>query len=268
MDFSEYVAIDAINASALRDISVSPRNYHRKRLRPTDKDSYRVGRAVHTAVFEPDRFLRDYVLWPAGNGKRAGKKWDAFQAAHVQSTILREPEYDRALSMRDAVRSHPIASRFLGRGEAEVTLQWTWRGQPCKARVDWVQGSEPGWIDLKTTRDPSPHHFEADCVRYGYHLQCAWYAFGMRAHHLPPGPVRIIAAQNVEPFDVAVYEVPELALDVGWQRAKRAFETLLRCRQTDTWPGAYPDELMLTLPDWAVSDEELALTMNGNALAL
>ena len=45
-----------------------------------DTTALKVGRAVHTAVFEPDRLLRDYVLWDGGD--RRGKEWTAFKELH------------------------------------------------------------------------------------------------------------------------------------------------------------------------------------------
>ena len=76
----------------------------------------------HTAILEPDRFLRDYVLWES---RRQGKKWEAFAEVNGSKTILTDNQYTQAIAMRDAVAEHPEAGPLMKkRGDSEVTVIW------------------------------------------------------------------------------------------------------------------------------------------------
>jgi hypothetical protein len=139
MTFEEYQAIDAINWSLLKEMEKSPLAFRHRKANPReDKVGFIRGRAAHTAVFEPERFLADYVLFKGD--RRAGKAYDALVALHPEETILKTDEYETALAIRDAVRSHPVASRYLAAGKSEVVLTWTdaATGLACKARIDHV----------------------------------------------------------------------------------------------------------------------------------
>lgn len=266
--FQDYLRIEAVSASALKDIRISPRYYWRKRQQPDqDSDTLRVGRAAHTAILEPDRFLKDYLLWD--QGRRTGKKWEAFQVAAGERTILTELQYDQAIAMRDAVRAHPVAGPLVERiTEHEVTLLWDHprTGVPCKGRLDAI--GDGLLVDLKTTNDPSPHKFQALAYRLGYHLQLAWYSDGMITSGRDLNEVKILVVQSKEPFDVAVYTFTATAHARGVEEYEAALDTLLACREAKCWPGIAEDgEIEFTLPTWAAPEQDNELTFGGEPIA-
>jgi hypothetical protein len=273
MPFERYVELPGEHATALKDLLVSPRLYHRKQQQArTDKDALRIGRAAHTAILEPDRFLLEYTVWrldPEGNTRRRyGKIWDEFREVNADKTILTETQYMMALAMRDAARSHPLASQLLTeKGRNELTIQWIDErtGLSCKARFDRLCSA---LVDVKTTRDPSPHRFSGDAAKFGYPLQLAFYQEAARAVGLGDFPVKIVAVQSVEPYDVVVYDLAPEIIAHGRDQFKLALDRLIECRQNDAWPGiAHNEEMSLTLPAWATPDfDEEALTFDGAAI--
>ena len=77
MTFAEYADIDAVNWSPLSAMRDSPLHYaHRLRTPRTDTPALAMGRAIHTAVLEPDAFPLGYVVRPDGIDRRtkAGKE--------------------------------------------------------------------------------------------------------------------------------------------------------------------------------------------------
>ena len=57
----------------------SPRHYQHRLTTPrSDSPAMRLGRAIHTAVLEPDLFP---VHWTLYDGRRAGNAWTEFSAA-------------------------------------------------------------------------------------------------------------------------------------------------------------------------------------------
>jgi hypothetical protein len=140
------------------------------------------------------------------------------------------------------------------RGETELVIVWTHErtGLRCKARLDWVSGDCLG--EIKTCRDPKPAMFATAAARIGYHVQLAHYTAALVAAGWGSRPVKIIAAQNVEPFDVVVYRVPEESIIIGEALAQSALDRIALCRETNTWPGiASDEELTLMLPAWAAN---------------
>src|SRR5574341_1373220 len=213
MTREEYDRIDAVNWTTLKAMRASPKHYRYAAEHATgDTAAMRDGRAVHTAVLEPDRFPLDYAIW-AGE-RRAGKEWEVFKAANHDKTILRADEYAYCLEIRDAVRAHPVARHLLEAGEAGKTITWTdaATGLPCKGRIDWLNGI--GLCDLKTTADLDPIRFAATAARLGYHCQLAFYRRGLAANGID-APVKIMAVEKNPPYDVAVFSLDEDTLFAG-----------------------------------------------------
>jgi hypothetical protein len=275
LPFDKYIRLPGVHSTALKDMLVSPRAYRSRMTRePQDRDTLRVGRAGHTFTLEPDRAMLDYAVFTAkdddGNLRiRRGKVWDAFCEANADKTILTVPQYETAVEVRDAVRSHPVAGALLAeKGKAELTIEWTHErtGIRCVSRFDWLCGS--ALVDLKLTRDPSPGSFSRDAAKYGYPFQLAMYSEALRVADLGPRPVKIIAAQNVDPFDVVVFDIGEELLGHGREQFEMAMTKLAACNESRLWPGIAPnEELSLALPAWAspsLADEPL--TINGETI--
>ena len=263
LPFADYAKSPEAHATALRYLLVSPLAYLRAIENQCDEtDAMRFGRAVHTACLEPDRFLVDYVLWDGG--ARRGKAWDSFCAASATKTILTAAQYNQALRVRDAVRNHPIAGKYLAdKGQAELSIRWIHErtGIAIKCRLDYVSSV---LVDLKSTRDPSPRRFAASAAQFGYDLQMALYADGAAAAGLGVLPVKLIAVQTVEPLDVVVYSLSEEFLAAGRDKYERSLDLLVECERTNAWPGiAANEEIELRLPAWAMPEAEEEITFGG-----
>lgn len=255
MRFNDYAAIDAVNFSTLKEMRRSPRHYQYRIQNPReDTTRLAIGRAAHTAVFEPDRFLLDYALFDGE--RRAGKAWDECCAANKGKTILKAAEYSTCLAMRDAVRSHPVAGPALTPpGEAEKVITWTDEetGIKCKARLDWWRVGL--WCDLKTTGDIDAGRFAATAYRMGYFGQMAFYRAGLVANGLDAPLPRIIAVEAAAPFDVAVFAVTDNAIYAGEVEIRELLARVAACRFSGQWPGRYPEQTVLSLPSWAYGDD-------------
>lgn len=260
LPFSAYLDLVGESSTALRQMLISPLQYrHYIRQGREDTDTLRIGRAVHTATLEPMQFLREYVLWEGG--RRAGKAWEEFQAEHEGKTILKPELYDPAVAMAEAIKAHPVAGAlFTGAGRNELSIQWRHSsGMVCKARIDRLGDA---LIDIKTARDITPHSFGAASIRYGYHVQLAYYADAVKAAGLGTLPVRLVVVEKAPPYDVVVYDIDDAQLDLGRQEYERALQLIKDCRLTNSWPGQAPlHPLLLKLPAWAQPefDEEAAI---------
>lgn len=257
LTFAEYLEIDAVNWSTLKEMRRSALHYrYGVEVPREDTVRFALGRGAHTAILEPDRFPLDYAVFDGE--RRAGKAWDAFKEAHASRTILKAEEYAKCLAMRDAVRRHPVAAPYLERGRAEVSLTWTdpATGLPCKGRLDWESISKRAIVDIKTTSTVDARRFGALAARMGYHCQLAFYADGWAAALGDTPPVVIIAVEADPPHDVGVFVVDADALYAGSEECAELLAKVAACRRTGQWHGRYTEEQVLRLPAWVFADDE------------
>lgn len=260
----EYNRLDRVNWSTLKHIGKSPAHYRHHLVTPDDGDTdgRALGRAVHLAVFEPERFAREVVAY---DGRRAGKAWEAFEEEHLGREILPARAHAHCLELQKAARSNAGAAKYLSGGKGERTLLWHHESGAigaldgykfgCKGRVDFIANCG-ALVDLKTTRDASPDGFGRACATYEYHAQAAFYADGYRALTGQELPYVLVAVETTAPFVVQVYRVPDEILELGRDRYRSLLDLLNLCRRESEWPGYGESELELTLPRWAVPQED------------
>lgn len=254
MDFAEYLKIDAVSASGLKAMRKSPREYlHAITQGRKATRAMGLGTGTHAAVFEPERFAREYVVW---DGDRRGKAYDAFCEEHASEVILKRNEYELCCGMRDAARSHPVAGPLLTPpGEAEKVWQWKDEetGLECKARTDWWR---IGLLaDLKTSADIDDRRFAATVYRLGYHIQAAHYRAALIANGITDAPpFTIIAVESSPPHDVAVFPLDDDFLWAGEVERAELMARVSVCRRNHMYPGRYPEARPLSLPAWAMPD--------------
>jgi hypothetical protein len=257
MPFEDYLKVEGTNWSTLKAMRVSALHYKYALAhdRP-DTATLAAGRAGHTAVLEPMRFLREYALFEGA--RRAGKEWEAFKALHDGKTILKVDEYERAVALAAAVRAHPVAAEYLREGDAEVPIRWSdeVHGIPCKGRIDFVSRSKPALVDLKTTNDICERRFMSNAARFGHHCQLAFYQDGWFREHGESLPAVIIAVEAKAPHDVGVFHLSDDDLFVGQEEYRELLARVKEARRTNVWPGQYPSEIVPKLPRWAYGEED------------
>lgn len=275
MSREAYFALDAVNQSSLLRFRHRPARA-RYELTRGEKDAtpeMDLGTATHTAIFEPERFAREYVEVPHIDKRtKAGKvEWLAWQAANAGKQWLEEGDLDKAHAMAAGVYEHETAAELLAApGPVEVVAVWTDEatGTLCKARLDALKSfaGETWIVDLKTTKDAEDREVARSIHQWGYAHQGAFYLDGLaaidRARGREPRPRRfvLIFVESAPPHLTRVVEpgiVHEHGVDpiaVGRAEYRRHLATLLECRRTGLWPG-YPAGIEpMELPAWATKE--------------
>lgn len=220
----------------------------------------RVGRIVHAAILEPDRFAKDFVVAPdfgdlrSSTNRKARDEWLAGLGPGV--TMVKPEELMLAQAMRESVLAHPTARLVIEGGRPEVSMRWIDErtGIKCKARADWWNEQLEFAMDLKTTTDASPSGFGRAVAQHGYNVQHAHYADGFRTLGRPIRNYLIVAVEKEPPYAVAVYHIDAAAEERGFQLLHRSMDALAECLSSGRWP-AYSDTIQpLTIPGWAFSD--------------
>ena len=182
------------------------------------------------------------------------KQWtkDAADTARAAGLVpLLRKDFLIATRMRNAVRRHPIASRILSQGTAEVSFYWEDQltGVTLRGRVDWLRDN--AIVDVKTTIDASPRGFAKQAANFGYHLQAPMYQDGIEALTGKRLPFVFIAVEKEAPHLVGVYTLDGEALSVGAEKNRAAIDVYASCESSGVWPAWSDDVEELSLPRWA-----------------
>lgn len=262
----------AASNSRLSKIRQSPAHLKAYMDDPTDTATFAFGRAVHSAVLEPDDFARQYVIADRCSAIKKDKErcsntgtcyigGEWFCGVHgkglgpnmTSATVLSATDYNTILKMRDAVYAHPKARKLLtGKGMAELSALWndSANGLLCKARFDRFAPDFGAIVDIKTTDNASKEAFRRSIHNYGYHRQAALYLAGAKATGLQAEHFVNIAVEKTRPYAVATYRVDEGTLEAGIQTLRPLLDRYKQCIETDTWPG-YSDQIEdISIPEY------------------
>lgn len=258
-DFT-YRNVRALNWSTLKHIAKSPKHYRHKLHNPSpDSAAYRLGRATHAAILEPDRFASDWTVY---GGRRAGKAWQDFRQENQGLEVLNDREHEQATLMAKHVQESPSCAARLEDGWAERSIFWAEEvagfAEPVgmKARLDWVyrDGDSFVLLDVKTARDITPRVFGSAAGRYLYHGQIAHYLAGLQ-RIVGGAPVRaeLLVVETEQPYDCGVFKLDAAAIECGALRRAQMLTRLAECQAADHWPGVLDEPQWLELPEWELS---------------
>ena len=267
LTFDEYRASPGLNISALKHLRHSPQMFIHRLENPDSSPAMQFGTLAHLLTLEPSR-SDEVVPWTKRSetgamSPRRGKDWEAFKAEHAGKLIVTLDEMNDAEDLARAVRSDPVAAKYLAKGEAEVSFSWQWPVGRCKARADWVTSvaGRLTLVGLKTARDCRPFQFGAAAARLGYHLQWAWYQDGWReAHGTDTAPRMVeIVVESEAPHSVIVYTIPDDVLEQGRGEYQDLLIQYQECQRSGDWHGPADVEQVLTLPSWVYgADDDLS----------
>lgn len=260
--WEQYARNPRLNFSLLKEMARSPAHFrHRLTAKREDTEAMKLGRAVHLAAFEPDRFRERVVRWDGG--ARRGKDWTDFQELSAGLEILTEEEHAACLAMTDAVRGHDTAGPLVSKGHAEMSVLWTHKQAgagavpgysfECKGRVDFATTA---LADLKTTRDASPEEFGRQAFKLNMHVQAAYYSDGYFAVTGQRLPYYLIAVEKAAPHVVAVYQVDEMHLELGRVAYRSWLDKLALCKRENHWPAYFDGAQSVAFPRWAYPEED------------
>ena len=213
-----------------------------------------LGKAVHAAVLEPERFARQYVIAPDfGDCRRRENKLarDAWRAEHRGSIILDSETGIAELGMVRSLAAHPAVTALVEGAQTEVTARWEDGEIPCKGRADIDNIELELLADVKSTEDARADAFSRSVWNYGYHRQDDWYRRGWRALGRPIAAFVFIVVEKSAPYAVALYELDDAARLRGRQENDSLLARLAYHVEHDEWPGFSESIEPLSLPRWA-----------------
>lgn len=261
MTFTDYTLLDGLNQSKLGLLKRCPQKFKHSLTAPrSDTESLAIGRAIHTAVFQPELFNSEFLCLPEID-RRTTKGREEYATVVCQNphkTCLKKDEFNKALEIATEVRSNRHVFKLIEDAHYELSVQWkdSGTGVLCKARLDCYNEDLGIVLDLKTTIDASPQGFSRKLYSYGYNRQAAWYLESLRAHGESARHFVFVAVEKEPPYSIGLYRLSDEAIKLS----KRENEALLRkyqeCVRTDFWPG-YTDGIEdISIPQYGVTDME------------
>jgi hypothetical protein len=223
-----------------------------------------IGSATHSAILEPDLFVREWGRIPEGDGRSKAVK-EAKAELIVQfgaGQILKPDVYDNILAMRDSVLGNALSLDLLDGADTETSHYWTENGVDCKARIDALPREDSRWnncvVDIKTTANAHPDEFRRSVGNFSYHIQASHYLSATRGVGVwERARFIFIVVERDAPHCVAIYELDEDALELGRETRDFLLGQWALCEAEeaaggpDAWPG-FPVEIQeLSLPGWA-----------------
>lgn len=281
MPFDQYLAIDAVSASALRVFARSPWHY-RNRVETAPTRQMLRGTLAHCALLEPDALHQRYAVVPADAPKRPTKAqwsakapsdesraamewWQAFAEQNAGREIVPAVDFEVTRQQLAAIAREPELAAAFAAGRGEVSVFWIDEetGLHCKARPDWVCATSDGTcdlLDLKSTADESPGGFGRSAARMKYHLQAAHYVDGFqRASGRKVGRFIFAAVTSAPP----VLAVPYVLTDEIAQQAddewRELMDRLAWCKREDQWPAYGQGVQLLDFPAYAKRSNEVEI---------
>ena len=222
---------DYISASGLKMIAKkSVHHFLNAEFKSTPSMAF--GTAVHTAIYEPKEYHKDYHIIPKIDRRtKAGKE---LYAQHLEEAkgkdIIDETDHQRILTILENLDKSE-AKEFV-QGEMELSHYLEYEGVKVRVRPDCVNKVAGFISDVKTCQDNSPRAFLSDIYKYKYHVQAAFYMDMLGVNKFV-----FIAIETNAPYSIETYVLSDELLEKGRQEYKKVLADWKYFLETDVALG-------------------------------
>lgn len=267
-----YRAAPGLNQSALKPLKLSPQHAKHAAEAPRKQSAaMALGVLTERLIACPD----DLRMAVKQDGRTTAGKAANATAEAAGHTLIGDDDWARAEAMADALRQDPQAASLLAGCEFGQPCYWSQDGQARKALFDAVDVGRHLVVDIKTTSaDLTADSITKEVVKWGYHLQAAWYRQGYRATHGHDCTFWFVFVESSAPHAVVCVQLADDDLDGAELELERMAAVWQRCTDSGVWPGPKLPE-RLALPRWYVPFEgaerkqhDLAAALNAAAAAI
>lgn len=256
----------SLSSTGARQLLSSPAIFRYRQTHREETRTFDIGHAVHALVLGVGmRVVEIPADKLAANGAASTKAAKEFidETRAAGQIPLKGGDFYPIRMMAEAVLAHPTARRLLeqdGIPEASIFAPDPITGEWMRARPDYLPERTSGptvAVDLKTADSAHPGNFRRSAAKWGYHQQAPYYLDALTTVRGDDAPVmRFVVVEKSEPWLVSVCELDAEAIDRGRELNRAALDLWHRCRETGLWPG-YGDEVhRISLPMWALFDDD------------
>ena len=268
MPFDEYLSLDRLSSSALKNFIECPDYYKWQKSQPQKEPSaaFKKGTMIHTWMLENHTFQNLYYAMPeidapvrpegADGRAKAGTPEKELYLAYKEKLDKHEETmaiYIEAAGDREVVKESEINKykHLPSRSDTdnEVTVLFEHEGVPCKARFDMLHRNkeENGVEDLKTIADI--FKIDRDFFKFKYDVQLGFYTIAyyeafnewpdfFKFTFVSTGDYPAMVTRNC---DFALIERSRSFIDMQ-------IKSFYDCISNNNWPGIYSGDI--ELPRW------------------
>jgi hypothetical protein len=245
-DFRSY-----LSSSDLRRLIRSPAHY--KNPARIESAAMAFGTLVHTFVLEPHVAEARYRPRADVDGRtkegKAIRDWEASLASQQGIQFVNRADYDAAVNITTAVRTHLGCSSLLSGGLAEVSGTVDgFSDVSCRIRPDYL--TDKHIVDLKTCVDARQDAFGRSVINFLYQVQAAFYVDVAEAIDGKKRDFYWVAVEKDAPYAVSVFKASDAMLEHGRAQYKCAIALYKECASLDLWPAYSQQIQQLDLPGW------------------
>jgi len=204
---------DYISSSAIKTIAKKS-VLHFMEQKPFSSDALTIGSAFHCYVLENDQFFKEFMVSPKINRRtKAGKEEYAKLQAQAEATgkqLINELDYRMIQTMSEKIFEDETCKKLLSDGEPEVSFYCEdFLEIKVRVRPDYYKEGQY-IIDLKSCQDASPRAFRYDILKYGWHIQAAFYmdVLGVNEFYF-------IASEKQHPYACQTYKLSDHLINEG-----------------------------------------------------
>ena len=225
------------------------------------------GTNVHAEFLEGKEChqVPDWAL--TSDGKRYGKKWDAFKAGHPAIDCLSAKEIVTVQGLRASIESQPkIANLLWGEGESEVKIAALHNDTtiPVRGMLDKVRRTGTDYLiaDMKVSAIDPCHRFGVSkrIWDFRYYMQAACYVdLATAVYGKPPLDYLFVWCHKEPPYLVRAMPLEPAAIELGRRHNDEALKEISRRHFVGDWTGeGHNDvqETVIDIPDWAYKAEQ------------
>lgn len=255
--------------------------YEHRRITTNVTASMRLGRLVHCAVLEPERWERGFCLPPPAdlaepeppkpvpaegtspNTKEHRENLKRWRDEHARWSdrnaravaeylrgreIVRPDDHAHVLGMAAAVAAHPRASALLSGSHVvtERALRWVDAdtGLGCRVKPDALDERSMVMSDLKSIgMCPRPENVGRVIASSWYHGQGAFYSDGYEAlSGERPRAFVLVFVRSSPPYTCAVYSLLPRAVELGRREYRAALQELARRTASQQWTPEWSED--------------------------
>ncbi len=219
------------------------------------------GGMFHEAVEDPIAFEKKYVILPddcrpgSGTGMKARKEtFEAETERNSQAIIKNQGDYDNIRGMAAAIHGHPECLALMD-GDCVKELTGYWidpeTGLLCKCRVDLLNKTKGILVDWKSCIDARPGPWCKKAWDLGYHLQAAWYLWGVSMiAGIEHDHFIFVAVEKKPPYGIQIYPAMPDLLKYSRTICRGALDRYAQYLKEDEWPCYTEMSPGFDLPTW------------------
>lgn len=261
----------SVGSSQLRLILDSPMafydSYYGPPEEPKEKEHFRIGKIVHMAILEPERFKSLYITMPKFVGltkdgrpseqskEAKEKKADWLAALPEGFVIVTEADLQLITGIAKSIMAHPQGPDLIKDCVPEITGYYRdpITGIKVRIRPDLLKKNYKALTDLKTAKSTKDVFFGSSAFDHRYDLQLATYLIGTKEiSGVKPSIVTSMAAEKTRPYETAIYYWEDADLYAAFHDYRYALDMLSKCIETNKWPYRQQTIERIKTPQWFV----------------